>query len=82
MATITHHGHGVYCYMCQEVHDGTDGCDHRFDKKAGVEKTADGYAAQPNDMGHMSPHMFVEIDGMKQCTECNRVKIPTELVDE
>ncbi len=79
---VTLYGHGVYCYLCQEVYEGTDGCDHRLDKKAGIQKDPfdDEYTAKPSDKGHNSPCMFIEVDGMQQCAECDKVKIPTEMV--
>jgi len=82
MTTVTWYGHGIYCYSCQEVYDDTDGCEHRLDRKAGVEKTRDGYVAQPNNMGHLSPHHFIEDDGMQQCAKCSRVKIPDGMVED
>lgn len=80
MSMVTHYGHGVYCYVCQAVYESTDGCEHGLDRKAGVQKTRDGYLAQPAEMGHYSPHMWMEIDGMEQCGECGAVKIPDEMV--
>ena len=80
MSSVTHYGHGVYCYACQAVYENTDGCEHGLDKKAGVQKTRDGYAAQPNDMGHHGPHWFIEVDGMEMCAECEHVKIPDEMM--
>ena len=81
MARVSHYGHGVWCYICQEVHDGTDGCEHGLDRKDGIKRSTDGYITDPADMGHFSPHMFGEIDGFEQCLECGATKIPTELVE-
>lgn len=73
--------HGVWCYICQEVHDGTDGCEHRLENKDGLAKHDDGYITTRPDMGHYSPCMFFEVDGFEQCGECGATKIPSELVE-
>jgi len=80
--TVTSYGHGIYCYRCVDVHASTSDCDHDLGDKAGVERVDGGYAAQPNDMGHYSPHIYMEIDGMEMCSDCQRVKIPEEMVPE
>ena len=82
MAGVVLHGHGVFCHACQTVYDSTDGCDHRLRKKDGIQKGRDGYFAQPEDKGHFSPCHYVEIDGMEQCLECGRVKLPEEMMDQ
>ena len=81
MVRVEHHGHGVYCEVCEEVHDGTGGCDHRLDRKMGVLRSSDGFIAKPADMSHFSPHMWVDVDGMEQCSECGAVKLSEEMVE-
>lgn len=81
MSPVRHHGHGVWCHICQTVYDGTDGCDHHLSKKDGVQKTRDGYEAVPADMGHFSPCHYIEVDGLQTCAECGRVKLPLRLVE-
>ena len=73
--------HGVWCYVCQEVHNDTGQCEHGLEKKDGIERSMDGYITDPADMGHFSPHMFHEIDGFEQCMECGATKIPANLVE-
>lgn len=83
MSRVALHGHGVYCEMCQEVYEGTEGCEHELRRKMGVQKDVDGgYLAAPEDMGHYSPHQFMLIDEMMQCVECGAVQIPPEMVQE
>jgi len=82
MSRVEHFGHGVYCEKCQDVHDSTDGCDHRFEKKNGVRKEGDYYIAQPPNMGHFSPHMWMDVDDMEVCGECGATKIPKDMVQE
>jgi rubredoxin len=81
MATITHHGHGVFCHVCQAVYEDTDGCEHNFDRKDGIRKDDDGYITDPDGMGHYSPCMFMEIDELEQCVECGATKLPAEMVE-
>lgn len=81
MSRVKHYGHGVFCEMCGEVYDGTDGCEHGLEAKMGIRKGRDGYVAQPADMGHYSPCMFIDVDGFEQCAECGKVKIPTDMVE-
>ena len=80
MTTVTFYGHGVWCHLCQEVYESTDGCEHGLDRKAGIQDTFDGYVAQPDGMGHYSPHTWLDIDGMETCAECGAVKIPDEFL--
>lgn len=80
MTRVEHFGHGFFCYLCRDVYDDTDGCDHPLRKMAGVEDTRNGYRAQPADLGHHGSHVFVEIEGMQQCSKCDRVKIPDAMV--
>lgn len=82
MSRVAHHGHGVYCYRCQDVFEGTDGCEHDLSYMAGVRKSRGEYVAQPDNMGHMSPCMFHEIEGVDTCVECNKVKIPDGMVGD
>lgn len=89
MSRVSLHGHGVYCYVCQEVYptastdpdDDIPHCSHDLSNKAGVQKGEDGYFAQRNDMGHRTPHLFMDIDGFQTCSECDRVKLPDVLVE-
>ncbi len=82
MSSVALMGHGVYCYICVEVHESTDDCDHDLGDKAGVQwARSEGYFAQPDSMGHHGPHMFIEVDGMEMCAECEHVKIPDEMVE-
>lgn len=78
--SVTLYGHGVYCSRCIEVYESTNDCGHNLGAKMGVQRTDDGYAAQPDGMGHYSPHVYHEVDGMDTCLECGRVKISTEMV--
>lgn len=82
MTRVTLHGHGVYCHACDEVYDSTDECDHRLDRKSGIHKERDYYIAQPAEMGHYSPHHWMEIDGIPQCPECGAVRLSKERVEE
>jgi len=82
MVSVTHFGHGVYCYLCQEVYESTDDCDHDLSDKAGVQEGFNTeYFAQPNNMGHHTPCHFMEVDGMEMCGDCEKVKIPAEMVE-
>jgi len=79
--SVTHYGHGVYCYRCQDAHESTDDCEHRLQDMAGIQKGInDEFTAQKDSMGHHSPCMFHEVDGMEMCLECEKVKIPNEMV--
>lgn len=83
MSRVHHLGHGIWCYACQEVHEGTDGCEHELGRKDGIQIHRDGgYITDPADMGHFSPHQFIEVDGFEQCAECGATKIPAQLVDD
>lgn len=37
--------------------------------------------AKPGDMGHLSPHVWIDVDGLEQCAECEAIKIPDDAVD-
>ena len=77
MARVSHFGYGVWCYRCQKAYDNTSGCDHDLGQKDGIQKQVNGsYLTQPADMGHFSPHMFIDVDGYEQCAECGATKIP------
>lgn len=82
MSKVTHYGHGVWCEICQEVQSGTDECRHGLAPKDGIMKDGDEYITNPADMGHYSPHMFIEVGGMQQCAECGATKIPAEMMDD
>lgn len=82
MSRIIHHGHGVYCYVCQSVYEDQDGCEHGFDNKDGVNKRFNGdYETDVAGMGHETPCVFHTVDGVERCVECGKAKLPEKLVN-
>ena len=81
MSEVTYHGLGIYCEACREVYDDTDACDHNLSRKHGIKHHEDGYIAQPENMNHLTPHMWADVDGMEMCGVCGATKLPAEMVE-
>jgi len=79
MSRLTHYGHGIYCAACNSVYEDSDGCQHRLQRKHGIQKEGDSYIAQPN--GSDLTHDWAKIDGMKQCATCGAVELTAERVE-
>jgi len=85
MSRVEHLGLGVYCRLCDTVYDGTDACDHGLDERDGVRparRSPTGYVAQPPDMSHHGPHMWIEVEGNEVCHRCEAVQIAPEDIPE
>jgi len=78
-----------YCTVCKILTQNP--VDHREDEHDGewsidinrvVSEEGGQWIAQDSDMGHYTPHMWVDVDGQDMCSECGAVKIAEEIVDE
>lgn len=78
-----------FCDECKEV-VGSHPVEHRESEHDGnrivdvlriTEKTPDGdYIAQDDSMGHFTPHIWIESDGLERCGECGAIKISDDQI--
>ena len=78
-----------YCTVCYQVvsdpvthRDKEHDSDYTIDIWQ-IEKMGDGeYLAQGDDMGHFTPHVFMEVNDHEMCGECGAVKIKESDIPE
>lgn len=75
-----------FCLECQEVvdigHASAEHDDPTVDVY-GIDRASasdSGYIASDRDMGHYSPHVWIEVDGLDMCGECGAVQVPEEVI--
>lgn len=78
-----------YCTDCQEI-VGISPHDHRDEEHDGDPMTdiyritdeQDGHLLAKDDgMGHFTPHIWSEVDGVQVCSECGAVKLDVAVDD-
>ena len=82
--------HHYYCTHCQEI-VGVHPKEHRDEEHDGrpeidvhpiEEQDSDGrWIAKSSDMGHFTPHVWMDIEGQEMCGECGAVRIAEEVVE-
>ena len=79
----------LYCTKCRDLVDETS-FEHREADHDGAEgpeivpivDRQDGqYIAQRDDMGHVTPHVWMDLEGHQMCGRCHAVKVPTEVIE-